>query len=551
MEFKRLICPNCGASIDYESGQAEVTCEYCGGRFSTGDKTQSNAEQNGYYFEKGRQRAMMEQQPVYNSSAQQPIKKKSHLWLWVLGWILFFPIPLTVLIWKSPKLDNKWKAGLTIALWGGFLLWGRLRGTRPINQNNTDISLSFSAFELKNKNYSDVKTKFESLGFNNIVMEPIETDDTSLIGKVYEVSLNGDTNFIEFNRYPKDSKIVIRYYSTNKKSLDNSDDGGGDKQDKEEKNGFDKNNKSYVFCGYEFSIPEYFSNPDESSKENSRSFYAEAGESTTMLNIACEELDCSLEIFDESKDQIMNNFVKSLEEQEITSSDEVDIAGCSGRHFIFDSKARDIKFSNDIYFFYSQDNKKLIFVGLAQSEKSKYDYGGDFKKIIDSIAKTDKPDDIFEASNVTETETITEETKVTTEEVTEATTEETDATTVTEITTEEETASDGESIYEYAYSRVYPDYIICYLIDTDAKECITYVSTDGYGYYGQYTGDLSSEIIVNYPREGYSDTITFQNGIGSDADVRVGDDTVTFEFKNVPVDSIEKYLKSINKDFSS
>ena len=61
------------------------------------------------------------------------------------------------------------------------------------------------------------------------------------------------------------------------------------------------------------------------------------------------------------------------------------------------------------------------------------------------------------------------------------------------------------------------------------------------------TGDLASSVTVYYPGEGYSDTITFAGGLGSDAKVRISDDTVWFDYKNTSVEEAEKYLVSINK----
>lgn len=551
MEYKRFICPNCGASIDFVANQTEVTCEYCGSKFSTGIKVQPNAEQNGYDFEKGRQRAMMEQRPIYNTQPQQPVKKYNYLWLWILGWTCFFPIPLTVLIWKSQKLDNKWKTGLTVALWAFLLLWGKIGGSNSLNRTNdssgSQVSMEFSAYELKGKNYDDVKTKFEVAGFSNIVMEPVETTDDSQSGKVIESSVNGDTDFYIYQSYPQDAKVVIRYYIVKNKTTEYSTEVTTEKtiehSNKKEKNGFDEGkNNSFIIYGYKYSIPEYFGNMAGTSKENSRNFYAERGDSVTMLNISCDELDCTQEEFNGVKDQLMNNLLKGIDDVIINSSNDVEIAGCSGRNFVFSSNINNIDMIGDFYFFYSQKNKKVIIVGLAQSINSKYDYIGDFTKVVESIENTNEPDDVYESKNEAE-RTSEQMTEISTETISKLTTEAT-----TEVTTEATTEKSNESVYEYAYSRVYSDYTICYLIDTDAKECIMFMTSDGYGYYGQYTGDLSSQIIVNYPREGYSDTITFQNGIGSNADVRIGNDTITFEFKSVSVDSIEKYLKSINKD---
>ena len=40
-----------------------------------------------------------------NTNENRP-RKKSRIWLWILGWMCFFPIPLTVLVARSKKLNN-------------------------------------------------------------------------------------------------------------------------------------------------------------------------------------------------------------------------------------------------------------------------------------------------------------------------------------------------------------------------------------------------------------------------------------------------------------
>lgn len=60
--------------------------------------------------------------------------KKSNTWLWVLGWIFCFPIPLTILIWKS-KWSQTAKIIVTILLWLFIVIVG---GTDENESNNTD-----------------------------------------------------------------------------------------------------------------------------------------------------------------------------------------------------------------------------------------------------------------------------------------------------------------------------------------------------------------------------------------------------------------------------
>lgn len=103
-------CPICGA--EYYS----VACPDCG--YSPAQNQKSKDDNNA---------------PSANS---QPAKKRK-TWLWVLGWIFFFPIPLTILIWKNEKLDKKLRYGIIAAMWAIFLLIGIF--SQPSENKNNEV----------------------------------------------------------------------------------------------------------------------------------------------------------------------------------------------------------------------------------------------------------------------------------------------------------------------------------------------------------------------------------------------------------------------------
>ena len=85
-------CPNCGA--EYFS----AACPDCGYTNKVGNTT-----------------------VVYTDTSTQPVKKRK-TWLWVLGWILIFPVPLTILMIRNQKL-NKWvKIGIIAVAWILYLI---------------------------------------------------------------------------------------------------------------------------------------------------------------------------------------------------------------------------------------------------------------------------------------------------------------------------------------------------------------------------------------------------------------------------------------------
>lgn len=48
--------------------------------------------------------------------------KKRKTWLWVLGWIFIFPIPLTVILIKKPNMSKAAKYGIIAAAWVVYIL---------------------------------------------------------------------------------------------------------------------------------------------------------------------------------------------------------------------------------------------------------------------------------------------------------------------------------------------------------------------------------------------------------------------------------------------
>ncbi len=66
MQLTEMKCPRCGAVLEIDPEEEQVTCEFCGARFFFDNGIQSvkvdNAEEAGYQFERGRQRAREERE---------------------------------------------------------------------------------------------------------------------------------------------------------------------------------------------------------------------------------------------------------------------------------------------------------------------------------------------------------------------------------------------------------------------------------------------------------------------------------------------------------
>ena len=133
MKLVNFKCPNCGSGIKADTDSRTATCEYCGSAFAIDDESLtvnvnlSGQEEAGYQFEKGRQRAQTEAKSIAAAIKQTPPQKKRKTWLWVLGWIFVFPIPLSILMLNSPKtknIDSRARIGIVVVGWLVYLAIG-------------------------------------------------------------------------------------------------------------------------------------------------------------------------------------------------------------------------------------------------------------------------------------------------------------------------------------------------------------------------------------------------------------------------------------------
>lgn len=83
-----------------------------------------------------------------NANSANGGKKGTPTWLWVLGWICIFPLPLTILLLRKKDMKPALKYGIIAAAWILYLIIG-LSGTSE-NTNNT------SSTQTENNDVDDV-----------------------------------------------------------------------------------------------------------------------------------------------------------------------------------------------------------------------------------------------------------------------------------------------------------------------------------------------------------------------------------------------------------
>lgn len=112
-----LECPHCGAKLRKTDVINTFICDYCKGEIFISDDnnkninvTIDNAETIGYELEKGKLRAIKEDEEERELASiekenDENIKKRKHTLLKFFMWVIFFPILIIYKIIVSKKLD--------------------------------------------------------------------------------------------------------------------------------------------------------------------------------------------------------------------------------------------------------------------------------------------------------------------------------------------------------------------------------------------------------------------------------------------------------------
>ncbi len=123
---KGNFCPNCGV----KAGTKPKVCPRCGKEYFSHacpdcGYTAGKAEET-YVF------IPAQAEPVSQKTAPQPVvvpyekPKSNKTWLWVLGWIFVFPVPLTILMLKNKKLPKALRIAIIALGWIVYLLFALL-----------------------------------------------------------------------------------------------------------------------------------------------------------------------------------------------------------------------------------------------------------------------------------------------------------------------------------------------------------------------------------------------------------------------------------------
>ena len=171
-------CPNCGAEIKNNS----KFCEFCGSAISTEMRREQeqlnkagcprcgssnitfNREKQGEV--KGKRGTAVVRSTVgvckdcgctWQADSDNKAPKKRRTWLWVLGWICVFPVPLTILMLRKKSMKPAIKYGIIIVAWLIYIMiaisGNSENTTTPASDNqpvqNTAISATTEGGEIR------------------------------------------------------------------------------------------------------------------------------------------------------------------------------------------------------------------------------------------------------------------------------------------------------------------------------------------------------------------------------------------------------------------
>ncbi|MCR5624147.1 MAG: hypothetical protein K6G11_02775 [Lachnospiraceae bacterium] len=313
-------CEFCGASIKDTS----TKCEYCGSIVTPiekeevkdanramcpkcgSDKIKFNREENTSTINqnssvKGRRKQVRETaQVTYKtvgmcencgntwtiSEDKSTIQEKSSapIWLWILGWICFFPIPLTVLIYRNKSLSNKFKLILITIIWVFVMIF--------IASGSSDDGGK------KNKNKNKNAVTSENIGNTNS-----------------ENSANAD------NKADSDDAAA----DSNGDSTDNKD---GESNSNINEDSFSVETKNVKYKGINFMVPVYFDKKSVSGDQ--LQLYPAKKTEAASLAFSCSFIKCNFNKMKRMIKDIPELYGYAVTNDDITDEKTIKIDGIQG-----------------------------------------------------------------------------------------------------------------------------------------------------------------------------------------------------------------------------
>lgn len=155
------------------------------------------------------------------------VNSKSKMWIWVIGWVLIFPLPLTILISRS-NMDKKVKTGVIIA---GWVAYGIILAKAPKNttQNNDKVANNTASMQEDNTSMTKstgMNKKTSLTPTSSPTPTPvIEVESIEIVDEFEELGL-GDTSTVHVKIEPENAtEKGIKWESTDDNIISVNDKG--------------------------------------------------------------------------------------------------------------------------------------------------------------------------------------------------------------------------------------------------------------------------------------------------------------------------------------
>lgn len=286
---------------------------------------------------------------------------------------------------------------------------------------------------------------------------------------------------------------------------------------KRNRSGFNpKTNQTITWCGVDFSFPSYFDVLQEDSTEVWTTYYPHEENYYASLMFQSSGL-----LEEEGSTDSQSSFNASLPNiieatfysgkfftgLTITKSENIEIAGLSGWIVEYISSTNEKgKYSIGSYAItYNPVAKKILMINCVydSDDKSRYDYQGDYQKMLETAKIQNVSSDVTRAI-----------------------------------------ASENRSIYDFAYARKFSEYSIYMLFDIDGKSVRYFTTNDTGVLVGSIKGDLKSGITINYEYDSqWNESFKKKTGSQTEA-ILIDNDGFDWVYEQVPVEEAEAILNS-------
>lgn len=165
---KEKYCPQCGVKV----GAKPKKCWRCGTNYYS-----SACPDCGYT-------AVSDKAIVAKNGETTETTKKKKVWPWVLGWLLIFPLPLTILMARKKNLNKKIKIGVIVAAWGLYFALAAF-GKSSDRADTSKSSMISTTDSMKPDSTDSMKLDSSHV----VVSEPIKVEAVNLTASQSELAI--------------------------------------------------------------------------------------------------------------------------------------------------------------------------------------------------------------------------------------------------------------------------------------------------------------------------------------------------------------------------